>query len=288
MLLNGQVDRGPAGTRSRQDVDSTSVPVPGGHLDVTIWGSGEPIVFIQTALTADELLPLATDPALDGYRKILHHRRGYAASSALQGARSIAHDALDCAALLTELGIERAHVVGLSYAGAVALQLAADAPGRTHSLTLMEPPPLHTASAPEFRAANDRLVATRQQRGVAAALDEFCTMVIGPRWEQVAEERLPGSSTQMRRDARAFFDTDLPALLHWRFGSDDVSRIDCPVLYVGGADSGPWFAEVRELILSWFPDAEDVVINGADHSLAVTHAPLIARKIAEFLRRHPS
>jgi len=35
-------------------------------------------VFIQTALTADELRPLATNPSLDDYRKILYHRRGYA------------------------------------------------------------------------------------------------------------------------------------------------------------------------------------------------------------------
>lgn len=266
---------------------TTSVALPRGRLEVSDWGSGEPVVFIQTALTAEEMRPLAADPALDGYRRILYHRRGYAGSDPANGPGSIARDATDCAALLTALGLERAHVVGLSYSGAVGLQLAADAPDRTHTLTVLEPAPVHTPSAPEFRAVNDRLIASRARRGPEAALDEFLTMVIGPDWQHVVEDQLPGSSVQMRQDVGTFFDTDLPALLDWTFGPDDVSRVDCPLLYVGGTASGPWFAEVRELVLSWFPDAEDVVVDGADHFLAVTHAPEIARELATFLRRHP-
>lgn len=53
-------------------MESRSVAVPGARLEVFDWGSGEPVLFVQTALTADELRPLATDPALDGYRKILY------------------------------------------------------------------------------------------------------------------------------------------------------------------------------------------------------------------------
>lgn len=263
------------------------VTVPAAVLEASITGSGDPVVFIQTALTADELVPLATDPALEGHRRVVYHRRGYAGSTPVDGAGSIVRDAEDCAALLDGLGIDRAHVVGLSYSGAVALQLAADAPARVQSLTLVEPPPVHTPRTAEFRAANDRLLAARREHGPDVALDEFLAMVIGPHWQQVAEDQLPGSSEQMQRDAQTFLDTDLPALLDWRFGATDVARIDCPVLYVGGTDSGPWFAEVRELMLSWFPDAEDVVIDGADHSLALTHAPQIAHALRALLEAHP-
>jgi pimeloyl-ACP methyl ester carboxylesterase len=239
-------------------------------------------------LTADELRPLARGPALeDGYRKILYHRRGYAASSPVGGPGSIPRDAADCAALLTAMGIERAHIVGLSYSAVVGLQLAADAPDRTHSLTLVEPPPVHTPSAPEFRAANDRLLRIRRERGSAAALDEFLTIVVGPNWREVVEGHVPGAAAQMERDTVTFFDSDLPALLGWQFGLADARRISCPVLHIGGTDSGPWFAEVRDLILGWLPRAKDVVIDGADHSLALTHASEIASALVAFLRRHP-
>jgi pimeloyl-ACP methyl ester carboxylesterase len=268
-------------------MEKTFVRIHDAELQASVWGSGEPVVFIQTALTADELKPLADASVLDGYRKVLYYRRGYEGSSAIEGAGSIARDAADCAVLVNQLEMTRVHVVGLSYSGAVALQLALDAPEITHSLTLIEPPPVHTPSAPEFRAANERLIESRRQQGPAAALDEFLTLVIGPSWHEVAEGLLPGSSAQMRRDTPTFFDADLPALLNWEFEREDVSRISCPILYVGGTDSGPWFAEVRDLMLSWFPHAEHVAIEGADHSLAVTHAGHVAEALLAFLRRHP-
>lgn len=262
-----------------------TVAVDGARLEVLDLGSGEPVVFVQTALTADMLQPVAADPALGDHRRIVYHRRGYAGSSPVDGPGSIGRDATDCAGLLTGLGIDRAHVVGLSYAGAVALQLAAELPEPVRSLTLVEPPPVHVESADEFRAASERLIASRRDRGPAAALDEFLTTVIGPDWQQVVEDPLPGATAQMRQDVTTFFDSDLPALLAWRFGPEDAQRIRCPVLYIGGTDSGPWFAEVHDLVLRWLPHAEDVLIGGADHSLALTHTARVAEALADFLRR---
>jgi pimeloyl-ACP methyl ester carboxylesterase len=268
-------------------MDLRSVAVPGGELEVAEWGAGEPIVFIQTALTADELSPLASHPALaDGFHKILYHRRGYGVSSPVEGPGSIPRDAADCRDLLAAMGVGRAHIVGFSYSGAVGLQLAADAPGCTQSLTLIEPPPVHTPSASEFVATNERLVRTRQQRGARVALDEFLGMVIGPGWRDEVEGLVPGAARQMERDTVTFFDTDLPALLDWEYDALDARRISCPVLHIGGSDSGPWFAEVRALILTWLPNADDVVIDGAEHSLVLTHTPQAAEALATFVRRH--
>lgn len=260
----------------------------GFELEVSGWGSGEPIVFVQTALTADELLPLAEEPQLEhGYHKIVFHRRGYAGSGPLDGPGSIKGDAADCYALLKAMRVDQAHMVGVSYSGAVALQLAADVPELAHSLTLLEPPPVHTPSSSEFRGANDRLIQARRELGPAAALHEFLTIVVGAEWRQVVEGYLPGSTAQMERDMVTFFDSDLPALMDWRFGSTDANRISSPVLHIGGSESGQWFAEVRELILSWLPNTEDVVIDGADHSLALTHTSEVANALADFLGRHP-
>lgn len=263
------------------------VAVEGATLEVSEWGSGEPVLLIQTALTADELLPLAREPALEGYRKILYHRRGYAGSSPVDGPGSIPRDARDARGLLSALGIAAAHVVGVSYSAAVALQLAADAPAHVHSLALLEPPPVHTPRAAEFRAANDRLLARRDERGAEAALEELLSMVIGPDWHAVTEGQLPGSAAQMVRDAATFFDTDLPALLAWRFDGADAGRITGPVAHIGGSDSGPWFAGVRPLMRRWFPQAHDVVIDGAGHTLTLTHPRETGAALAAFLAQHP-
>ena len=81
------------------------------------------------------------EPALARYRLIRYHRRGYAGSSKPEpGASvSIGKQAADAVALLRHLRIERAHIVGHSYGGVIALQLALDAPQVVHSLTLLEP-----------------------------------------------------------------------------------------------------------------------------------------------------
>jgi pimeloyl-ACP methyl ester carboxylesterase len=68
----------------------------------------------------------------------------------------------------------------------------------------------------------------------------------------------------------------MPAQLRWRFRREDARQIGQPVLYIGGTDSGPWFAEVRDLVLAWLPQAHDVMPAGADHSLALTHAAQVA------------
>jgi pimeloyl-ACP methyl ester carboxylesterase len=251
-------------------------------------GSGDPLVFIQTALIADELLPLASElPLADDFRRIVYHRRGYAGSSLVAGPGSIPRDAADCQALLAALRIERAHVVGVSYSGAVAFQLAADAPDRLRSLILVEPPPVHTPSSGEFRRVNEELLTTRRSRGATAALDELLGAVIGPHWRQEIEHAVPGATEQMTKDLATFFDKDLPALLTWRFDHRDAERISCPVLHVGGRDTHRWFHEVRELVRTWLPHAEDIQIEGAGHALAVTHAPQVAEAIADFLHRVP-
>lgn len=264
------------------------VRIPGAELDVDVRGSGEPVVLIQTALTADELRPLLAQPVLrDQFMLVHYHRRGYGRSTPVRCAGSIPRDAQDCQALIAALHIGPAHVVGTSYSAAVALQLAADCPDAVETLTVVEPPPAHVPSAAQFHALVRDLGEHYRQHGPAAAVDRFLTMLAGPQWRRDLERDLPGALARLDRDAVTFFETDLPALSTWEFGPDRARRISCPVLYVGGSDSGPLFAEVRELVLAWLPQAEDVVLPGADHNLTITHPAALADVLSGFLRRHP-
>lgn len=263
------------------------VEVGGIELEVHDVGTGDPVVLVQTALTADKLAPLAEHLVARGaHRAIVYHRRGYASSSPVQGPGSVVRDAADCRDLIDALGVGRVHIVGYSYSGAVGLQLAVDAAEQVQTLTLIEPPPVHVPSAAEFRAANVRLEEVRRTRGPGTALEEFLAQVIGPDWRTEIEQRLPGAAEQMQRDATTFFDTDLPALWSWRFDAEDAACINCPVLQISGSDSGPWFAEVRDLVLAWLPQTEDVLLTGANHSVVLTHTPQIADALADFLGRH--
>ena len=258
------------------------------ELAVEVTGQGEPLVVIQTALDVDELRPLATRLGAGGrHRVVQYHRRGYGESLPPgPSTRSVTDEAADCAALLGKLALAPAHVVGASYSAAIALTLAASAPRTVRTLTVMEPPPNHVSSSAEFLTANARLLETYEAEGPRAALDELQTLLVGPDWRAAYERERPGSVRDLERDAGTFFSSDVPALVHWLFGPEDAARIRCPVLHVGGLDSGPWFAEVRTWVHGLLPHAEDAVVSGAGHLLASTHAEQVAELVLDFLDRH--
>lgn len=258
----------------------------GSALEVHCLGAGAPpLLLVQSGLTADELLPLARQPVLDGCERLVPHRRGYAGSSPVALPHRIAADVADCLALLDERGHERAHVLGYSYSGAVALQLAADHPDRVAGLVLVEPPPtLAPEVREEFVATVAGLLAVRRESGVAAAIGAFWAMLGTPAWWAALDAQVPGARDQMRRDAASFLDADLPALLAWSFADADAARVRCPVLHVGADGSGPWWAAVRRRVRAWFPGAADVVVTGADHGLVLTHAAEVAAAISTAIR----
>jgi pimeloyl-ACP methyl ester carboxylesterase len=243
------------------------------------------VIFVQTALTADELPPLANELAND-YRTILYHRRGYAASSAVTGPGSIARDAADCRALLAALGVDRAHGVGFSYSAAVALELAAEAPECVSSLTVLEPPPVHTPSASEFRAANNKLSRLCGRRGPTSRLTNSSAESSGRTGAARSKSTSPCSGTDAARCDYLLWHSPARAAglaVRRRRCSPD----HCAVLHIGGTQSGHGSQKSGQLILRWFPDAEDVLIHGADHSLVITHTLAIADALTTFPRQHP-
>jgi pimeloyl-ACP methyl ester carboxylesterase len=128
--------------------------IDGRALEYEIRGAGEPVVLVHGAHVADAFAPLLAEPVLtERYQLILYHRRGFAGSTHPDGPLSIVQQARDCRALMQHLGVQRAHVVGHSYGGVIALQLALDAPEAVHSLALLEPALLTVPSTPQFMEA---------------------------------------------------------------------------------------------------------------------------------------
>jgi pimeloyl-ACP methyl ester carboxylesterase len=282
--LLGGVGRGQCEQVNRLEL----VPVGDARLEVEVMGRGEPVVVIQTALAFDELRPLGQRLAQSGeYMVVHHHRRGYAGSFPAVGQGSVAAEAADTAALIRAMDLAPAHVVGASYSAAVGLSLASSAPRLLRSLVVVEPPPVGTPGAAEFRHANAQLLETHEARGPQVALEEFMTMLVGRSWREVSERDMPGSVEAMERDAATFFGSDIPALLSWRFGASEAARVPCPILYVGGGQSSLWFTEMRARILHLLPDAEQATVQGAGHFLASTHPAELAALLLAHFRRHP-
>jgi pimeloyl-ACP methyl ester carboxylesterase len=253
-------------------------------------GDGEPVVCIHGAFVADAFRPLLSERALaDRYRLIAYHRRGYAGSSHAAGPVSIATQAGDCQALLSHLDIGRAHVVGHSFGGAIALQLALGAPEAVGTLALLEPALMVGESADLYREALVRSAQRYREAGAEVAIDEFLRM----RWPAYREKLpggVPGGFEQAVADAASWFDTDLAACLDWSFGSAEAQRVAQPVLTVlggGSVDLHPRFSETHRLLLTWLPNAEGFVVPGATHFLQVENPHATAVALAGFFARHP-
>jgi pimeloyl-ACP methyl ester carboxylesterase len=265
-------------------------PVNGGELEFNVTGTGEPVLLVHGAWIAEAFAPLCAEPALNSrYRLVRYHRRGYAGSSPVSAPFSLAQQAADCRALLEHLRIERAHVVGHSSGGNIALQLALDAPELVHSLVLLEPGlldvPSGTLLAAAFRPALERYGAGDKQ----GAADSLVRWAIGPDYRAWLDRLIPGACQQLLHDAGTVFDVELPSLQD-RFTREDARRITQPVLGVFGAESAliwPGWNEVQERLCEWLPQTEPFVLAGANHALQEKDPRGVAEAMAPFLARHP-
>jgi pimeloyl-ACP methyl ester carboxylesterase len=273
--------------------------IDGIELEYEIRGSGEPVMLMHAGVLADWFRPLLEEPALTRrYRLVRYHRVGYAGSSRLTGPVSIAQQAAHLRLLMLHLGIARAHIVGHSSSGNMALQFALDAPDMTHSLALLEPALLAVPSGPQVAKAVLVPAMERYRAGdKAGAVDTFMRGVTGPAYRVVLDKALPSAFDQAVADADTFFGQELPAVRQWSFTREDARRITKPVLAVLGAKSDEVrpasgevsrvFAERQELLLAWLPNVEAYVLPDATHFLHVENPRGMAEGLAAFFARHP-
>jgi pimeloyl-ACP methyl ester carboxylesterase len=260
-------------------------------LEYEVSGAGAPVVFIHGALIADAFRPLLAEPDLaERYRCVSYHRRGYLGSSHSADPVSIGRQAADCGGLLRHLGIERAHVVGHSYGGSIALQLALDDPDVVHSLVLLEPALVSGDSARGYRDAIARNNERFTQGDAAGTVDDFLQSRFGVGYRAWLDRAAPGAFEQAVADAGTTFIQELPTLLEWRFTETEARRITQPVLAVLGGESDalwPRFGETHRLLLAWLPQADGFVLPGATHALQMQKPREMAQALARFLARHP-
>jgi pimeloyl-ACP methyl ester carboxylesterase len=264
--------------------------VNGVELEYEVVGSGEPVLLISPVL-ADGFRPLMSEAALaDRYQLISYHKRGWVGSTHTPGPVSVADHAADAAALLTYLGVPRAHVAGHSSGAAVAAQLALDHPRSVATLTLLELSLFSVPSGDAFLQQAGPVLEAHGNGDDARAVAMFVSAVSGLDWatgRDLLDERLPGSVTQAIEDADTFFDIELPALTRWAFGPQEAAAIQQPVLSILGADTQTLWVEVAAFLRSSLPQVQECSIDGVGHLLHIQRPEPVARGIADFLGRNP-
>ena len=259
------------------------------ELEYEALGSGEPLLLISPVI-ADGFLPFQSVPELtESYRLIRYHRRGWCGSTHVAPPVTIADHAADAIALLEHLGVARAHVIGHSSGGSIAMQLAFERPDLVHSLSLLEPSLFSVPSAPSLLERAAPSVQAYSDGHHEKAVTDFLTLVSGlepAACRAVLDEHVPGAITQAIADADTFFGIELPSLGTWAFGAEQAATITRPVLSVVGVDTDQLWLDVADVLRRWFPQLEQATIDGVGHFLHMQQPGQVARGLAEFLRRH--
>jgi 3-oxoadipate enol-lactonase len=232
-----------------------------------------PVVVLSNSLGATRGMWDPQVPALaERFRVVTYDTRGHGESPSPSGEYTIDDLTDDVVALLDRLGVERAHVAGLSLGGMTALRLAAREPGRVLGLAV-----LCSSAKPEWQGFLDRAVAVRSS-GTAPLAGPIASRWLTPAYaaehpDLVArlEAMIVGADDEGYASCcEAVGRLDL---------REDLGRITAPTLVVSGSEDPALPPEHQRVIADGIAGAELLTVEAAhlanlERTLEVTGALL--------------
>jgi pimeloyl-ACP methyl ester carboxylesterase len=248
---------------------------------------GPPVVLLHGSLAGTSVFGKLTPWLADDHRLVLTTLRGHGGSEpAVPGDFGIAGTGVDdLLAVLDAEGIERAHLVGHSTGGSIALAGALRHPDRVDHLVLIEPTIVSLLRGPEadrVRTEFGRVLVAAERGDDLAALRGLLDVVGGAAWNRLTEDarlRIVDSLAPLAGLAAPH----VRALLGLRVSAEDVASLAAPTLLVYGTESiffeAPISARFRELR----PDIRQLHVEGAGHNVHAARPDVVGPAVVEFL-----
>jgi pimeloyl-ACP methyl ester carboxylesterase len=255
--------------------------VNGIKLAYEIHGDGPPLLFIHGLGSCREDWEYQAAEFARAYRVICFDLRGHGASDKPAGPYSIQMFADDAAALLRELGIGHAHVVGISMGGAVAFQLTLDHPQLVQTLTVVN-------SGPEAVVRHWKEKLGVWLRGVIVRKKGVARLAkaIGPRLFPQPENQSVRAAFEERlaRNEKEPYLHAFYALIGWSV-MDRIGDIQCPV-YVITADCDYTPLSFKKAYVAKLRNAKLEVIRDSRHALPMEKPAAFNAALGRFLGAH--
>jgi len=223
-------------------------------------GEGPPILCVH-GTGSSALMWGAVVPELAGLgRVIVYDRRGCTRSQRPDpyDKTSVAEHADDAAALLDALGATPATVVGRSYGGEVALDLALRYPERVRGLVVLEGASLNLST--EAMAWDESL----RQQVLATAAEDVTT--VGAKL--IREVLGDGAWEGFPAPVRQMFTDNGPAIVaeinggSLQVDQSALASIDKPTLLVAAAHSPEVFRQVTDVMAAAMPNSRTFIVEG--------------------------
>ena len=213
---------------------------------------------------------------------------GTTAGAAPGAPYTLAEMAADAAGVIDNLGLDSAHVVGISLGGMIAQILAIERPERVRSLTsIMSTTGDERVGQPTEAARTLLLLPPVSTRAGAMDRAVIFNRAVGSPAYRIDE-------TELRdRAARAFdraFDPQgvvrqLTAAMTTPDRTEDLHRLDLPTLVIHGAEDRLIAVSGGQATAEAIPGAELLVIDGMGHDMPRVLWPTIAERIAALVGR---
>ncbi|HWV39210.1 MAG TPA: alpha/beta fold hydrolase [Vulgatibacter sp.] len=258
-------------------------------------GEGEPLLLIMGFGTPWQGWEPQIEDFSRGHRVICFDNRGVGASDKPVGRYTVSQMVADASGLLDHLRIERAHVVGVSMGGMVAMEMAARHPERVGSLVLAATTPAADARmrwtmgrvAARIGAAAFTAGGTLQDR-LAAVKEELVQV-----WLPLIFSAAPGGEEEaiVRRLMDAAFAEGFPAVgtagqLAACFAHDARERlraIAARTLVLGGTVDAVFAKERFVELARGIPGACLEILDGAPHAINLSHPVAFNDVVLRFL-----
>lgn len=267
---------------------ATKIVSGGVTIGLREWGEGTGVLLVHgTGLTSRYWSPLASMLG-ERFRAMTVDLLGYGETSPWDGGDAFHfHADRDVVIAALEHAGERAHVVGHSYGGLLALQAALHRPELVRSLSLYEPVAFGVLHSADHRAGlEDLSLGGRGETLMALATggDEAWLRTFVDYWNG------PGAFDNMTPLARAaLVATGRKAFLEVRSNLMDrttheqYAKIAAPTLLLCGADSPIAARATVDILGASMPNVERKVIEGAGHLGPFTHGDVVGRAILSHL-----
>lgn len=243
--------------------------VNGTRLYYEVAGAGPAVVLLHGFTLDTTLWDAQWAPFAAAHRVVRYDARGFGQSAV--PTREPYRHVDDLRALLAELGVARAALVGLSMGGGIAIDFALAYPHLTTALLLVDATLGGYRWDRELARSWGRLHGLARREGVGAAKAAWLAL---PQFVPAYEQ--PAVATALARLVARYSG--------WGWLNDDpgqgveppavqrLGELGCPVLAVVGARDLPDFLAIADLVARQTPGARRVVLPGVGH-LANLEAP---------------